>query len=494
MQEEPGAYIDENRMPPNVPVFRDPKHWQKPELDAWNTHLLDGQDNLLPLSRVFCFRILPGTDQDLHTVIDEIRTTPVHGAILKLCPDEKLYTELMRATAEQSDSGDDTPTPQEDVCRHLPLARVTHVYPPFTLVLYQHLMRVHHSHSALCNLIHHVACIEQEGPVHCESGFSDLSDEPSAHIPLSHEPSLARSLLCPEFLPAAFFNVAAKDHSKWSLETLKKVVVQERPHIHPLTGTVYGGPLGGRTLLFAVSQVRQILDRIIAKGDIPASVKRLLRARATAWSHKQAESILNEVITALDGDYTRSQQILQQSAEARKDAWKNEVWLRAAKSTDQQNLRQDTGSALTSGVPLSHELLAAMCKELDLREDVWEEDASMLATDQQEVRMLKQIKAPTAGNVPAAEDDLDEAVDERDIPSTRASTPEPANVEPEQSPPSENVTDVLPEHVGESAQEAAVSGIERRRSTRQSKRDPRVDEYIAMDREDKQKRGRSERF
>jgi hypothetical protein len=156
MISEPGSFIVPARMPPNIPVLRDMKHWTRAETDAWLHHLLEGQRGHLPPRAQFMWRILPGTTGGMDKVIETVCFAASPASRLRWTAEELLYAARVSLPAHAD------PDPRLE----LPEARITHVYAPYSLDLFNGLCTVHEGITGMRDLLSAIAKMEEVGPVH----------------------------------------------------------------------------------------------------------------------------------------------------------------------------------------------------------------------------------------------------------------------------------------------------------------------------------------
>lgn len=146
-------------MPAGHQVFRDLKHWIRAEIQAWSTHILDGQRGLIPPERRFGWRIIPRPPGEPLRVQQNFRPVPVHGAVIRWTKAELRYAEAALKSSAPASIAD-------DVWKGLPLVRTSHIYSPYTGTLYQELIHIHQSDDMFIRLIQEAARVEQLGPPH----------------------------------------------------------------------------------------------------------------------------------------------------------------------------------------------------------------------------------------------------------------------------------------------------------------------------------------
>jgi hypothetical protein len=156
MISEPGSCIVPARMPPNITVLRDMKHWTRAETDAWLHHILEGQRGQLAPRAQFMWRILPSGVRGIEKVIDTVCFAASPTSRLHWTPEELLYAEKVSSRANVD------PDPRLE----LPEARTTHVYAPYSLDLFNGLCTIHEDVAGMRDLLSAIAKMEEVGPVH----------------------------------------------------------------------------------------------------------------------------------------------------------------------------------------------------------------------------------------------------------------------------------------------------------------------------------------
>jgi hypothetical protein len=160
MHQEPDGVILTRRMPRDIPVLRDMKHWSRAELESWKAHILAGQRGQIPENNIFAWRILPRPRNEPPKLIEYPTRSLYPGASVRWTPNELLYAQKMRLPVEPPS------TLRESTWNELPLARTSHVYAVYTIDLFQALLSLHEKDTALCSLVKEVAQMEQQGPIH----------------------------------------------------------------------------------------------------------------------------------------------------------------------------------------------------------------------------------------------------------------------------------------------------------------------------------------
>ena len=154
----PGAVVELMRMPKKLQALQDMKTWRRSELDAFVTHILEGQKGRLPIPQQFQWREVPGKNGSVTRITASYETRPCVGSRIQ-------YTRLENLYAQHVAVGSTTSLNQQ-IWKGLPLARTTHVYPAYSVELYSDLVRLHSQHTQMTQLIESVATLEQYGPVH----------------------------------------------------------------------------------------------------------------------------------------------------------------------------------------------------------------------------------------------------------------------------------------------------------------------------------------
>jgi hypothetical protein len=162
-----------------------------------------------------------------------------------------------------------------------------------------------------------------------------------------------------QWLPVAFFDSYAEDHTTWSISSFHLWITQTRPHIHTSSGTVYGGPCGVQCLLFALSRMAQCLDRLQLKSHVPCEILHLTSIPDRGWLHWHTSHTLAACTDVLHRQIAQSRTILSTTFNDRAKHWKDEVVKRYLQMS-RERVRQkdknlvniiDTGVSTTSGVP-----------------------------------------------------------------------------------------------------------------------------------------------
>jgi hypothetical protein len=191
-------------------------------------------------------------------------------------------------------------------------------------------------------------------------------------VPTYPERSLANRLHPARWLPAAFFDRGSENHAFWSILSFKTWITVYKPHIHAQSGTVFGGPLGVRNLIFAVSQMHQNVDFAKQHESPPPDILQVIRGPRRVWSDSDARRELDSCVAALRTDIARSRTILQVTHPERLLAWRTAIIQAAENPTSLGRANQtETGVAATSGVPKTGSLIREMYEEIvaDVQDD-----------------------------------------------------------------------------------------------------------------------------
>lgn len=226
------------------------------------------------------------------------------------------------------------------------------------------------------------------------TGLSDGETPPSPHIPQKGQRSLSGALEPAEWLPVAFFDSSSADHRSWSMAALHQLITGSRPHIDRESKTVYGGPLGVRTVAFALSRIAQNLGRLARGEDVPRAIARVAKGPNRIWSQAEAARLSSECVAALRRDIAKSRGVLELSYKQRASQWEEMIRLATEQhlqrgTVQQRGIKHDKGPSATSGVPEGihllldmHEALAEKGKEA--LDGDHEEEASILVAERQE--------------------------------------------------------------------------------------------------------------
>lgn len=160
-------------------------------------------------------------------------------------------------------------------------------------------------------------------------------------------------------------------YTSWSISTFHVWVTQFCPHIHRKSGTVYGGPLGVRTIAFAISRICQKVSRVTSAANVPLAIQQVALGPRRTWSSTETDHLVNDCISHLRKDVAKSRSILQVTYRTRADQWEEMIRMLTEQHL-QQGTRQrgdvlDTGPSATSGVPHSFNLLLEIHEVLSKR-------------------------------------------------------------------------------------------------------------------------------
>jgi hypothetical protein len=316
MVAQPGSVISPSRLPSGITLLRDMKYWSRSETDAWIQHILQGQRGTLPLKHRFNWQLLLGTakQRDRHLTCVTFAAEPTSR--LNWTPEELLYTERIRIPSNSD----------HNLHKGVPYARTSHIYAPYTLDLFNALSTLHENTPGMRDLLSAIARMEELGPihvsvfrvVHCSTniaknsvGFSDHEATSNPHVPTSKIRSLAKHLEPAQWLPCPFFDSYHEQHVKWSLTTFLAWITSTRPHIHSTSGTVYGGPLGVRVLVFALSRILQNVEYVQGNQQCPRDVLEVIKGPRQTWAEDLARHLVKQCIEVLIRDITKSRTILQ---------------------------------------------------------------------------------------------------------------------------------------------------------------------------------------
>jgi hypothetical protein len=203
-------------------------------------------------------------------------------------------------------------------------------------------------------------------------GFSDDPRVASPHVPRYPERSLANQLHPAHWLPSAFFDTGSEDHALWSILSFKTWITVFKPHVHTESGTVFGGPLGVRNLVFAASRMHQNIDFAMQHESPPWDISHLIRGPRRVWSDNDARRELDSCVAALCTDIARSRTILQVTYQERLLAWRTAIVHSAENLTGLATLNQtEIGVSATSGIPKTPDLIREMYEEIgaEIQED-----------------------------------------------------------------------------------------------------------------------------
>lgn len=190
-------------------------------------------------------------------------------------------------------------------------------------------------------------------------------------------PSLAKALTPAEWLPKAFYDLSHREHHLWSLTSLKDWLTSQRPHIHAPSRSVYGGPLGVRNLLFALSRISQNLADIEEGLEVPSGIQQCIRRREDRWDSTKARRTLDECVAILHADISRSNDVLRVTLDERSEAWERAIEEAgiATMTAVEQEQGGEIGITATSGVPQSSRSIQSMLSTIRARRAAATENA-----------------------------------------------------------------------------------------------------------------------
>jgi hypothetical protein len=196
-------------------------------------------------------------------------------------------------------------------------------------------------------------------------GFSDDPRVANPHVPRYPERSLTNQLQPARWLPAHFFDPGSEEHALWSVLTFKTWVTIYKPHVHAESGTVFGGPLGVRNLIFAASRMHQNIDFAKQHESPPRDLLQVIRGPRRTWSDRDARRELDSCVAALRTDIARSRTILQVTYQERLLAWRAAIIHSAENASNVVTANQtEIGVNATSGIPKTAHLILEMYEEI----------------------------------------------------------------------------------------------------------------------------------
>jgi hypothetical protein len=160
MNQGPDGVVLAKRMPCDIPVLRDMKHWSRAELESWKAHILAGQRSQILENSIFAWRIIPHPCNEPQKIIEYPTRSLYLGASVRWTPSKLLYAQKMWLPMELQS------TPGESTWNDLPLARTSHIYAVYSVDLFQALLSMHEKDDVLCSLVKEIAQMEQQGPIH----------------------------------------------------------------------------------------------------------------------------------------------------------------------------------------------------------------------------------------------------------------------------------------------------------------------------------------
>jgi hypothetical protein len=86
MCREPDRGILASRMPREIRVLRNMKHWSRAELEHWKAHILAGQRGQIPESSVFAWRVLPRPRNEPPKLVEHPTRSLYPGASVQWTP------------------------------------------------------------------------------------------------------------------------------------------------------------------------------------------------------------------------------------------------------------------------------------------------------------------------------------------------------------------------------------------------------------------------
>jgi hypothetical protein len=176
---------------------------------------------------------------------------------------------------------------------------------------------------------------------------------------------LANQLHPARWLPAAFFDTGSDNHALWSIHSFKTWITVYKPHVHAESGTVFGGPLGIRNLVFAASRMHQNIDFARQHESPPRDISHLIRGPRRVWSDNDTRRELDSCIAILRTDIARSRTILQVTYQERLLTWRAAIIDSAEKLIGLPGPKQtEIGVSATSGIPKTPDLIREMYEEI----------------------------------------------------------------------------------------------------------------------------------
>lgn len=201
-------------------------------------------------------------------------------------------------------------------------------------------------------------------------------------------PSLARSLTPADWLPEPFFDVLHRDHRTWSLLSFKEWLTSQRPHIHRPSLSVYGGPLGVRNLVFALSRISQNIANVDDRVELPTFIGNCLHRAGGRWNGSAARRTFDECVTILYADIRRSNDALRVTIEERSAAWEWAIEEVGTTELAEGETRDDRESGITAtcGVPKSYRSIRSMlmsiyARRADAEENLEDHEVSVIMVE-----------------------------------------------------------------------------------------------------------------
>lgn len=175
------------------------------------------------------------------------------------------------------------------------------------------------------------------------------------HVPSSTSESLARHLNPAELLPLEFFDQTLPQSSQWSISALQAWLQTSKPYLDEGSGTVYGGPLGARVLVFAFSRIFQSIARVGSGSRLPEEVRRVTRGDRASWSSTNSISKVRQCVDQVLRDVIKSTSVLSITFPERSAAWEDAVFLAyeevGQRGDDVGRFTEGNVVSITSGVP-----------------------------------------------------------------------------------------------------------------------------------------------
>jgi hypothetical protein len=159
MCREPDRVILVSRMPREIRVLCNMKHWLRAELEHWKAHILAGQHGQIPESSVFAWQVLPHPQNEPPKLVEHPTRSLYPGASVQWTLNELLYAKKMQLLVSPLS------TAAQPTWKDLPLARTSHVYAVYSVDLFQALVSLHKKDHTLCSLVKEIAQMEQQGPI-----------------------------------------------------------------------------------------------------------------------------------------------------------------------------------------------------------------------------------------------------------------------------------------------------------------------------------------
>ncbi|KAG8776171.1 hypothetical protein FRC12_001058 [Ceratobasidium sp. 428] len=366
LETESTQWIDPARMPRNITILKDMKYWVKGDYEAWASHIEEGQFGRLAEHNIFQFRsITHGYKQPPHPATPLLGLT-VNTDLYKLTTVELLYGKNRRR--KQVTQQKKLPV----IDNWLPPARTLYIYAPFTIEQLQKLNLLHSVHKDFLALLKEIACMEGEGPIHNTTGLADDQTTLNAHVAMSEEETDFTNITPASWLGGASFNSQSDDHQKWSVESLANWVLNQRPHIHKPSGTVYGGPKGVRVPVFATARILQNVERALSASMVP----RRLKGHIETADLLSIKLVTLKIVLALRHDVVATRVILAESAMDRRRVFEQQIMslVKLNRGFTPQTSSEPSSSA-TSGVPRDQAALRAIADHLRAGQDIENSDA-----------------------------------------------------------------------------------------------------------------------